>query len=409
MQLSVIIVNYNVKYFLEQCLYSVIAACKNVAAEIIVIDNQSTDGSRTFFTDKFEQVHFIWNDENVGFSRANNNALLQAKGECVLFLNPDTIVAEDCFEKCLQFFLAQKDAGAMGVRMIDGSGKFLKESKRGFPSVLTSFCKLSGLTALFPKSRIFARYYLGHLPEMDNHEVDVLSGAFMMVRKSVLDSVGSFDERFFMYGEDIDLGYRIQQAGFKNYYFAQTTILHFKGESTKKNSLKYLRIFYGAMLLFVQKHYSGAKAMSYAFLVRLALAVKSLGLLKNKLPFLQKRSSKLQANNNLQTIIVAHQKDYDAIKQLITQSGASLNVVGKISVDESTENSLGDLSVLPQLIHQQAIANIIFCIPDLSAKQSIAWMQVLPHSVNFFIHFAGSCSIVGSNNKNIGGEAIGAN
>lgn len=409
MQISVIIVNYNVKYFLEQCLYSVLAACKNVAAEIIVIDNQSTDGSRAFFADKFEQVHFIWNEENGGFSKANNKALLQAKGECILFLNPDTIVAEDCFEKCLSFLMSKKNVGALGVRMIDGSGNFLKESKRGFPSVLTSFCKLSGLTALFPKSRIFSRYYLGHLPEMNNHEVDVLSGAFMMVRKMVLDSIGSFDERFFMYGEDIDLGYRIQQAGFKNYYFAETTILHFKGESTKKNSLQYLRIFYGAMLLFVQKHYSGAKATSYAFFVHLASAVKTIGLLKVKFPFLQKRSSNLHANNNLRTVIVAHQKDYDAIKQLLTRSGSRLNIIGKISVDESTGNSLGNLCALPQLIHQRAIANIIFCIPCLSAKQSIEWMQSIKPSVNFSIHFSESCSIVGSSNKNIGGAAIGLN
>lgn len=305
--------------------------------------------------------------------------------------------------------MSKKDAGALGVRMIDGAGNFLKESKRGFPSAVTSFCKLSGLTALFPKSRLFAHYYLGHLPEMDNHEVDVLSGAFMMVRKRVLDSIGSFDERFFMYGEDIDLSYRIQQAGFKNYYFAETTLLHFKGESTKKNSLQYLRIFYGAMLLFVQKHYSGAKARSYAFLVRLALTLKTIGLVKLKLPFLQKRSSKLQVNNNLQTVIVAQQKHYESTKQLLTQSSAPLNIIGKISVEASAENSLGNLSALPQLIHQQAIANIIFCIPDLSAKQSIEWMQNIKPSVNFSIHYSVSCSIVGSNNKNIGGEAFGVN
>ena len=217
MQLSVIIVNYNVKYFLEQCLCSVLKACTDIETEIFVVDNNSTDGSRPFLEPLFPSVNFIWNDSNAGFAKANNQAVVKATGGHILFLNPDTIVPEDCFEKCLEFFKANPLAGALGVHMIDGSGKFLQESKRAFPSPLTSFYKLTGFTGLFPQSKIFAKYYLGHLSEKENHEVDVLAGAFMMLPRGVINKTGSFDEQFFMYGEDVDLSYRVQQAGFKNF------------------------------------------------------------------------------------------------------------------------------------------------------------------------------------------------
>lgn len=282
MHLSVIIVNYNVKYFLEQCLYSVQKACAGIDAEIIVTDNKSTDGSRAFLEPAFPSVNFIWNNSNVGFAKANNQALEVASGEFVLFLNPDTILPEDGIKKCLQFFNFNQSAGALGVRMIDGSGKFLKESKRAFPSPLTSLYKLTGLTRLFPRSKIFARYHLGHLSENDNHEVDVLAGAFMMIPKKVLNEIGNFDERFFMYGEDVDLSFRIQQAScstaagqYKNYYFSETTIIHFKGESTKRGSLNYVRLFYKAMSLFVKKHHSGSKAGIFIFLIQLAIIIRA--------------------------------------------------------------------------------------------------------------------------------------
>ena len=276
MQLSVIIVNYNVKYFLEQCLCSVIKACKNIDTEIIVVDNYSTDGSKEFLLSRFPSVKFIWNDANTGFAKANNQALAFAEGGYILFLNPDTIVPEDCFEQSIAFFGSHPDAGALGVRMIDGAGKFLKESKRAFPSPLTSLYKLSGLTKLFPHSKIFARYHLGHLPENENHEVDVLAGAYMMIPKKVLDITGSFDETFFMYGEDVDLSYRIQKAGYKNYYYAQLTIIHFKGESTKKGSLNYVRLFYSAMSLFVKKHYSGGRAGVFNFLIQSGIFLRAI-------------------------------------------------------------------------------------------------------------------------------------
>ena len=275
MQLTIIIVNYNVKYFLEQCLCSVIKACKNIEAEIIVVDNNSSDGSKEFLLPKFSSVNFIWNNANAGFAKANNQALGKAKGNYILFLNPDTIVPEDCFENCIRFFESHPNAGALGIRMIDGAGKFLKESKRAFPSPLTSLYKLSGLTKLFPHSKTFARYHLGHLNERKNHEVDVLAGAYMMIPKNVLDKTGSFDDTFFMYGEDVDLSYRIQKTGYKNYYFAENTIIHFKGESTKKGSLNYVKMFYSAMSLFVKKHYSGSRAGIFNFLIQTGIFLRA--------------------------------------------------------------------------------------------------------------------------------------
>ncbi|MGZ3951271.1 MAG: glycosyltransferase family 2 protein [Flavisolibacter sp.] len=271
MRLSVIIVNYNVKYFLEQCLLSVQKSAAGLEVQVMVVDNQSKDGSLEYLQPKFPGVHFIDNERNAGFAKACNRGLKCAKGELVLFLNPDTIVPEDCFTKCLSFFDTHPDCGALGIKMIDGSGKFLKESKRSFPSPLTSLYKLTGLSLLFPKSRVFGRYHLGHLDKNFNHEVDVLAGAFMMVRKSLLEKVGGFDEDFFMYGEDVDLSYRIQEAGFKNYYLSETAIIHFKGESTRRGSLNYVKMFYNAMSVFVRKHYGRTRAGVFNFLIHLAI------------------------------------------------------------------------------------------------------------------------------------------
>jgi GT2 family glycosyltransferase len=283
MQLSVIIVNYNVKYFLEQCLLSVQKAVQGMDAEVFVVDNASSDGSREYLEQKFTNIHFVWNKENIGFGKACNQALKKAIGDFVLFLNPDTVVPEDCFTACFTFFQQTPDAGAIGIRMLDGSGKFLPESKRSFPSPITSFYKLSGFSALFPRSKTFGRYHLGFLDQHKNHEVDVLAGAFMMIRKDVLTQTGGFDESFFMYGEDVDLSYRIQKTtrsatggNYKNYYFSDRSILHFKGESTKKSSVNYVRMFYDAMSLFVRKHYSSSRAGVFSSLINAAIWVRAL-------------------------------------------------------------------------------------------------------------------------------------
>jgi N-acetylglucosaminyl-diphospho-decaprenol L-rhamnosyltransferase len=279
MVLSIVIVNYNVRQFLEQCLASVKRAIDhsprlNGFTEVFVVDNASSDGSREFLSPLFPWVHFSWNTENKGFSRANNQALPLASGKYVLFLNPDTLVSEDSLEQCVFFMENHPDAGAAGVRMVNGKGIFLKESKRGFPSLRASFFKLSGITALFPRSRFFAGYYLGHLDEEETHPVAVLSGAFMMVRKEILDRIGNFDERFFMYAEDIDLSYRITNAGYRNYYIASVTIIHFKGESTPKDQ-KHLNLFYGAMLEFVRKYNPKRSNSVYIYFMKTAIRFRA--------------------------------------------------------------------------------------------------------------------------------------
>lgn len=271
MKLSVIIVNYNVKYFLEQCLHSVQKAIKGISSEIFVVDNNSVDGSAQLIQEKFPGVKFIANKDNVGFSRANNQAIKQSKGEYILLLNPDTVVEEDTFEKTTAFMDAHPEAGGLGVKMIDGKGVFLPESKRGLPSPWVAFYKIFGISKLFPKSKTFGKYHLSFLNENDINEVDVLAGAFMMLRKKVLDKIGLLDETFFMYGEDIDLSYRIQLGGYKNFYFPETTIIHYKGESTKKGSLNYVRVFYNAMAIFAKKHFPGNRAGIFTFFIQLAI------------------------------------------------------------------------------------------------------------------------------------------
>ena len=273
--LSIVIVNYNVKFFLEQCLYSLRKSAAGIQTEIIVVDNQSTDGSINYLQPRFPEVQFIVSDTNIGFARASNKGLQYATGEYILFLNPDTLLSENTLETCISFFKKNPDAGALGVKMIDGSGRFLKESKRSFPSPLTSLFKLFGLSKIFPHSKLFSKYYLGHLEENKNHEVNVLAGAFMMLRKEVIKTLGSFDEKFFMYGEDIDLSYRIQKSGYKNYYIADTEIIHFKGESTRRGSLNYVMMFYKAMSIFVKKHYGGTRAGVFNVALHIAIWIRA--------------------------------------------------------------------------------------------------------------------------------------
>lgn len=271
MKLSVVIVNYNVKHFLEQCLHSVEKASRNVETEVFVVDNNSVDGSKGMLISKFPNIKLILNDKNLGFSKANNQAMRLARGEYILLLNPDTVVEEDTFEKVVSFMDAHPDAGGLGVKMIDGKGKFLPESKRGLPTPWVAFYKIFGISALFPRSKVFGNYHLSYLDKNEVHEIDILAGAFMLMRKETLDKVGLLDEDFFMYGEDIDLSYRITQGGYKNYYYPGTTIIHYKGESTKKGSLNYVRMFYNAMIVFARKHFSKQYAGLFSFFIHLAI------------------------------------------------------------------------------------------------------------------------------------------
>lgn len=406
LKLSIIIVNFNVKHFLEQCLCSVLKACKNIETEIFVVDNNSTDGSRDFFEGRFNDVTFIWCAENAGFSKANNLALKQAAGEYILFLNPDTIIPEDCLEKCIAFFQCQDNVGAMGIRMIDGAGNFLKESKRGFPSPFTSLCKLSGLTALLPTSKFFAYYYLGQLDQYKNHEVDVLAGAFMLINRKALDITGGFDERYFMYGEDVDLSYRIQKAGFKNMYFSESTIVHFKGESTKRGSLNYVRMFYSAMGLFAKKHYSTGVAGFYNLLIQVAIWIMAFfsgirfGL--NKL-----LNKKKEDNNWNRCFIIADKKEFNFIISILQRNKMRQEIIGRINpLLTIEEGAAGNLKQLPILVANQNVNEIIFCINGFSVKETITLIQRLPSNINFRFHFADSFSIVGSNRKEASGNSI---
>lgn len=271
MDLSVIIVNYNVRHFLEQCLISARKAAAGRSIEIIVVDNHSLDGSVEMLKERFSDIRLIESKTNLGFSKGNNLGIREAKGKFVLLLNPDTLVEEDTFDKVISFMNQHPEAGGLGVKMIDGKGRFLPESKRGLPTPLVAFYKMFGLARLFPRSKVFGKYHLGFLDNNKTHEVDILSGAFMMLRKEVLDKIGLLDETFFMYGEDIDLSYRITQAGYKNYYYPETQIIHYKGESTKKTSINYVFIFYKAMVIFAQKHFSRNNAMIFGMLINMAI------------------------------------------------------------------------------------------------------------------------------------------
>ena len=283
MKLSVIIVNYNVKHFLEQALFAAQKACVNLHAEVFVVDNVSSDGSVEMLKQpQFNWVKTIFNTENLGFSRANNQAMRLAQGEFILLLNPDTLVAEDSFEQIIGFMEQQPACGGLGVYMIDGKGSFLPESKRGLPTPNVAFYKIFGLSKFFPRSKKFGKYHLSYLDKTQIHEIQVLSGAFMLMRKSVLDQIGLLDEKYFMYGEDIDLSYRISLAGYKNYYYPHTQIIHYKGESTKKDTLKYIITFYKAMVIFAKQYFTKSNAAIFGYLIHFAVIVRAaIALLSN--------------------------------------------------------------------------------------------------------------------------------
>ena len=316
MKLSIVIVNYNVRFFLQQCLQSVRAAVKGMDAEVFVVDNASSDGSTDMVKRLFPEVILIGNTSNAGFSKANNQAIRESKGEYVLLLNPDTVVEEDTFRKTCGFMDSHPEAGGLGVHMIDGRGNFLPESKRGLPTPAVAFYKISGLAALFPKSPVFGRYHLGYLDKEKTHEIDVLSGAFMLLRKTALDKTGLLDEDYFMYGEDIDLSYRITKAGYRNYYYPETRIIHYKGESTKKSSVNYVFVFYRAMVIFARKHFAPGGAALFALMINTAIWFRA------GMAVMQRVFSRLWLPATDAAIIYAGMvaiKDYWSINQQVAQ------------------------------------------------------------------------------------------
>ncbi len=244
---------------------------EGINGQVFVVDNNSIDGSVEMVRNKFPEYSLIDNKENLGFSKANNQAIRLSDAKYILLLNPDTVVEEDTFSKVIDFMDSHDDAGGLGVRMVDGKGIFLPESKRGLPTPAVAFYKIFGLSRIFPKSKRFGTYHLGYLSEFETNEIDILSGAFMLMRSEALEKVGLLDEAFFMYGEDIDLSYRIQKGGYKNYYFPETRIIHYKGESTKKSSVNYVFVFYRAMVIFARKHFSQKNAWLFSFLINAAI------------------------------------------------------------------------------------------------------------------------------------------
>ena len=270
---SVIIVSYKVRYYIEQCLNSVLRSVPD--AQILVVDNKSDDGSVEYLRERFPKADIIANDFNAGFGKANNLALDRAEGRYVLFLNPDTVVAERTIPGCIEYMDAHPEAGAVGVRMQYGNGRFALESRRSLPTPSVSFWHMTGLGKLFPKSRVFAKYHRTYLDKDSECPIDVVSGAYMFVRKEALDKVGGFDEDFFMYGEDIDLSYRILKAGYQNRYLP-LPIVHYKGESTIKTSYRYAKVFYDAMLIFFNKHFHRYSRL-FALLVRVVLGFRKIG------------------------------------------------------------------------------------------------------------------------------------
>ena len=281
LKLSVIIVNYNVKYYLDQCIRSVLRAFEemNTPAEIIVVDNHSADGSVDYLEQRYPQklfpmVRFVRSAHNLGFARANNIAIRQSRGEYVLLLNPDTIVGEDALKASVDFMDVHEDAGAVGVRMLGAQGRRAMESRRGLPTPMVSFFKMLGFCNRWPHHRLFGKYYMGYLPWDEPSQIEVVSGAYCMLRRKALDEVGLLDEDFFMYGEDIDLSYRVLKGGYHNYYLP-VDILHYKGESTQKSSFRYVHVFYEAMLIFFRKHYSGMTFL-LSLPIKTAIYVKAL-------------------------------------------------------------------------------------------------------------------------------------
>lgn len=366
--LSLVIVNYNVKYFLEQCLYSVRAATISMDVEVFVVDNNSSDGSVEYLRPLFPEVTFIENPDNPGFAIANNQAIKKCKGEYILLLNPDTVLGEESLRTIFFFMDEHPKAGAVGVKMLDGHGQFLPESKRSFPSPWVSFCKLFGLAELFPNSKIFARYSLSYLSENKQHKVDVLSGAFMLIRHEALDKAGLLDENFFMYGEDIDLSYRLVLAGYKNYYLPER-LLHYKGESTKHADKKYINAFYGAMITFFQKYYPRS-GWFMTSLIKLGVWFKasfasSFGSSKSKTKKLKHR----------RLLVLCREDNFDMIKAKCAAQMPELEYLNLWDLDVERV-----MDAICRRNRMKEFTDYAFCYPDARFEQMLLFMDKIDDS-----------------------------
>lgn len=364
--LSIVIVNYNVRYFLEQCIWSVLDACNGISAEIIVVDNNSKDDSCKMIKETFDkEVVLIENKENTGFSKANNQGVAIAKGEYVLILNPDTVVPENCFSKILNFAKSKEDFGALGVKLIDGKGHFLPESKRNVPTALVSLNKFLP----FSKNKKY-NYYANHISQNQNGKVAILVGAFMLMKKKVYEQVNGFDEDYFMYGEDIDLSYKIIYAGYHNYYFGNSSVIHYKGESTVKNK-KNLSNFYDAMKIFYQKHFK------YNWMTNLILkaGIKSIYLLKIAQISLKKEKKK----KNIKFIYIGSNASTFTKLKLVNENILAIHYEN-ILINDIIDNQVNMLIFDTNFIKYSSIINAI-----ISLKSKNIAFRFIPKNSNFYI------------------------
>lgn len=383
-KVSIVIVSYNVRYFLEQTLRSVYASDYKGEFEVIVVDNHSDDNSVEMVEKLFPETILIANQHNPGFSKANNQGFDIAKGDYILVLNPDTVIAEDSISQCVDWLENNLQAGALGARMIDGSGNYLPESKRGLPTPWVSFCKMLGLHRLFPRSIYFARYYEGYLSDKEINPITVLPGAFMFIRKEALDKAGWFDESFFMYGEDIDLSYRITLAGYKNYYFPKAVFLHYKGESTKRHSSRYIKVFYEAMDIFVRKHFVKKNFSFIAFLLRIAIysiIYLKLFVLSIRTAFISEGKNEISPKN---VLIVSETPIYHQLKILLIEKYPNA-VFKHLAVKELS--TLGTQLIGIDTVVMSAACcsnkNIIEQMDQLNLKNIMTY--ILPVNSNFLI------------------------
>jgi len=375
MQLSVIILNYNVRYFLELCVLSVQNAIQNIDAEIIVIDNNSQDDSCSMMKQRFPNVKLIENKENSGFPKGNNIGVAVAQGEYICILNPDTVVAEDTFAKVLAFAKKQEDLGIVGVKLIDGTGNFLPESKRGTPTPFVAFTKITGLYKFLPKT--FGKYYAQHLSENETGKVDILVGAFMVMKRELYNEIGGFDENCFMYSDDIDLSYMALQKGKLNYYFHETSVIHYKGESTIKDGT-YMKRFREAMNFFYKKHFS----VSFLFSVFMEMGIVFFSFVKM---FQGKPKTKLSPENYI--LVSENEMLREKLEKQLSQKVGLQKITQLFSKNNRTE-----------IIFDQNYIDFKTIIKVLETNKKNGFtFKILPKSAGF---------IIGSNSSFDRGEII---
>jgi GT2 family glycosyltransferase len=383
MQLSVIILNYNVRYFLEQCVASVQEALSNIDGEIIVVDNNSLDDSCEMMKTHFPNVKLIENNTNLGFPKGNNIGVAHAKGDYICILNPDTVVAEDTFEKVLAFAEKQKNIGIVGCKLIDGTGNFLPECKRGVPTPFVALTKIFGLYKLFPKTALFNRYYAQHLSENETGKVGILVGAFMIMKRNLYQEIGGFDENCFMYSDDIDLSYMALKKGKTNYYFHETTVIHYKGESTVKDGL-YMKHFREAMQFFYRKHFRS----SIIFDVFMKIGAFFFALIK-------KNQSKLKPLKAEEYVLFSkNEKLKNKLENLFHK---------KVHWQSQIEGN----TVFSHSILNKTQTEIIFDNTDLSFKEIISFLEENKNQgFTFKIIPKNTFFMIGSNNSNDKGTVI---